>query len=118
MTKAAKTPKPHGPQGPEYTHKITCAKRGCKEVRWCKPQDAFQVRYCAEHQAEAAKERRSAQAKAKREAAAKTKPAAKPKTPAKPKVKTPAKTRKLKAVPATPVERAIAAVDAAEALAA
>ncbi len=113
MNKAVKTPKPHGPQGVEYTHKITCAKRGCKEVRWCKPQDAFQVRYCPEHQAEAAKERRSARAKAKREEAAKTKP----KAAAKPKAKTPAK-RKLKAVPTTPVERAIAAVDAAEALAA
>jgi hypothetical protein len=73
MSKPAKKVAPHGPQGEAYTVKITCAKRGCKETRWIKPQDAFQVRYCPEHQAEATKARRSAAAKAKRVEAAKAK---------------------------------------------
>jgi hypothetical protein len=48
---------------------ITCQKRGCKVKRTIKVQDAFQVKYCVEHQKEAAAERRRARAKAKREAA-------------------------------------------------
>lgn len=67
---ATKKSPAHGPQGSAYTVKITCKKRGCKEVRWIKPQDAFQVRYCPEHQAEATKLRRSERAKAKRAAKA------------------------------------------------
>jgi hypothetical protein len=72
ITMATKTtkPKPHGPQGAAYTVKITCAKRGCKEVRWIKPQDAFQVKFCPEHQAQAAAEKRREAAKARRAAKA------------------------------------------------
>lgn len=62
-------PKSHGPKGPAYTKRVVCAKRGCKEVRWTKPQDAFQVKFCAEHQAEAAMAKRLTAAKARRAAA-------------------------------------------------
>lgn len=70
---------------------ITCAKRGCKTKRTIKVQDAFQVRFCREHQKEHALERRRERAKAKREAEGKTKPKAKA---PKPKAK-----RSLRAVP-------------------
>jgi hypothetical protein len=66
---AAKKTAAHGPQGPAYTNRIVCAKRGCNVVLWTKAQDAFQVRYCVEHQAEQVKARRSERAKAKRLAA-------------------------------------------------
>ena len=77
MTKTAKTPtakpakkaKPHGPQGEAYTNRVVCAKRGCKAVRWTKPQDAFQVKFCGEHQAEASRAKRLAKAKSRRAAA-------------------------------------------------
>jgi hypothetical protein len=45
----------HGPRGPEYTVEVKCAYvvgpkgKHCGAVRWCKPQDAFQVKYCDEH---------------------------------------------------------------------
>ena len=69
MTSPATTTsaKPDNP----YTVKITCKKRGCKEVRFIKPQDAFQVKYCKPHQAEVAAERRRARAAEKRAAAKK-----------------------------------------------
>jgi len=76
--KAPATPKDvkeHGPQGPEYTHRVVCCHvvgpkgKRCGTVRWCKPQDAFQVKRCDEHTAfykrERAKARREAKAKAK-----------------------------------------------------
>lgn len=67
---------------------ITCAKRGCKAKRTIKVQDAFQVKFCVEHQKEHSRERRRERAKAKREVEAKKKPKAKAKpAPAKAKAK-------------------------------
>ena len=63
--------KPHGPQGPAYTNRVVCAKRGCNEIRWTKVQDAFQVKYCVTHRKEASAARRSERMRAKRAAAKK-----------------------------------------------
>lgn len=103
------TTREHGPQGPAYTVEVKCQHvvgpkgKRCGVVRWCKPQDAFQVKRCEEHtkayKAERAKQRRAA--KAKERAAAKPKPAA----------KKPAKRTKAQAKPSTVFARAMAAVD-------
>jgi hypothetical protein len=60
------TKKQHGPEGPAYSVKIVCKRRGCKAERWIKPQDAFQVRFCTEHQREATAARRRERAMARR----------------------------------------------------
>jgi hypothetical protein len=51
---------------------ITCAKRGCRVKRAIHPQDAFQVRYCREHQREAARQRAKEQRAAKPKARSKS----------------------------------------------
>jgi hypothetical protein len=82
-------PKATDPSDP-YTCKIVCAKRGCKEVRMVKPQDVFQVKFCQEHQKEAARERARDRRRAKAAAApAKVPPVkgTKAKSPAKAKAK-------------------------------
>jgi hypothetical protein len=62
--------KPHGP----FTVKVECeykvSRRRCKAIRYVKPQDAFQVRYCRNHTEVVRKERRSERAKERREAKA------------------------------------------------
>jgi hypothetical protein len=62
------------PSRSEYTHEVKCCHvvgpkgKKCGAVRWCKPQDAFQVKRCIEHTKVYKRER----AKARREAKAKT----------------------------------------------
>jgi len=79
---ADKESKPHGPQGPAYTVKIVCpyvtGDGKCGKVRWIKPQDAFQVKYCEEHQkAHRLKLKNERTAKRRVEDKKKAKPAAK-----------------------------------------
>jgi len=58
----------YGKPLPGKTTVITCGKRGCKVKRTIKVQDAFQVKFCVEHQKEAAREKARARRKAKRDA--------------------------------------------------